>query len=137
MTHINGFDPKKKEEIQHQYYFTHPELYAILGVNRTEYFQSEDLAPHASANRQLFLNGSYIQETIVQPMLQCALRYRCISPVGAAHGKHRFDASILAILIYKNLKGEWTRTNNDNRAFDEAVYIIRDTKGNEKVKTCL
>eukprot|EP00057_Strongylocentrotus_purpuratus_P026983 XP_011681457.1 PREDICTED: uncharacterized protein LOC105446392 [Strongylocentrotus purpuratus] len=137
MTHFHGFDPKIKEEIQHQYYFTHPQLYANLGVNRTEYLQSENLAPHAAANRQLYLNSSYVHETIVQPMLQCALRYRCISPRGAKLPKHRFDASVLAILIYKNLKGEWTRTNNDNRAFDEVVYLRKNTVGNEKVQTCL
>ncbi|XP_041460024.1 uncharacterized protein LOC121411390 isoform X2 [Lytechinus variegatus] len=137
MTHFHAFDPKKKEEIKHQYFYTHPQLYDNLGVNRTEYYHSDGMAPHAAANRQLYVNSSYIQQAIVQPMLKCALEYRCISPVGARLPKHRFDASILAILIYKNLKGEWKRTNNDNRYFDEVVYLRKNTLGKEKVKTCL
>ncbi|XP_063955353.1 uncharacterized protein LOC135154083 isoform X2 [Lytechinus pictus] len=137
MTHFNAFDPKKKEEIKHQYFYTHPQLYDNLGVNRTEYYNSDGMAPHAAANRQLYVNSSYIQQAIVQPMLKCALEYHCISPVGARLPKHRFDASILAILIYKNLKGEWKRTNNDNRYFDEVVYLRKNNLGKEKVQTCL
>ncbi|XP_041461239.1 uncharacterized protein LOC121412502 [Lytechinus variegatus] len=137
MSHMHAFDPQKQEEIKHQYFFTLPQLYQNLGVNRTEYYNSGGMAPHASANRQLYVNSSYIQNAIVQPMLKCALEFRCISPVGAKKGNHRFDASILAILIYKNMKGEWNRTHNDNLVFDDVVYLRKNTIGNRKVKTCL
>ncbi|XP_041460477.1 uncharacterized protein LOC121411713 [Lytechinus variegatus] len=137
MSHLHAFDPQKQEEIKHQYFFTHPKLYENLGVDRTEYYNSGGMAPHASANRQLYVNGSYIQNAIVQPMLKCALEFRCISPVGAHVPGHRFDASILAILIYKNMKGEWNKTHNDNLVFDDVVYLRKNTIGKEKVKTCL
>ncbi|XP_071490419.1 uncharacterized protein [Diadema antillarum] len=136
LTHFHGFDPKVKEEIRHQYFYTHSALYDNLGVNRTQYYLSLDMAPHAAANRQLYINSSIIQRSIVQPMLKCALEKRCIRPEGARTPKHRFDASILAILIYKNLPGEWTRQTNDNLAFDKVVFLRKNTKGRENVQFC-
>ncbi|XP_071511341.1 uncharacterized protein [Diadema antillarum] len=129
MSHWHGFDPKKKNKIRHQYYFTNPLMYEKLGVDRRKYYESNDLAAYPAANRQLYVNSSVIQQAIMQPMLKCALELRCIAPEGSKVGQHRYDASLLSILIYKNLPGEWTPDNHDTRIFDKVIDIARTPKG--------
>ncbi|XP_054750608.2 uncharacterized protein LOC129256425 [Lytechinus pictus] len=136
MSHWHSFDPKTNTKVRHQYYFTHPDMYASLDVDRRKYYASRNEAAYPAANRQLYINGSVIQRAVVQPMLRCSLKLHCIAPEGSKIGEHRYDASLLAILVYKNMKKEWTPQNNDNAIFDRTIDIQRSTKGHEKARTC-
>ena len=112
---------RKTTPLGHIYYFTHPKMFPALGIKRNEYFSSHNATPHASANRQLYVRNAFLQRNLVDPLLQCALVEECISPSGARLGKHRFDASALSLLLYKNMRFEWTPANNDNKVFDDVI----------------
>ncbi|XP_054760594.2 uncharacterized protein LOC129266832 [Lytechinus pictus] len=129
MTHFHSFDPRGTQDTPkgHIYYFTSQKMFSALGVKRAEYFESRNITPHAAANRQIFIGNPLLQEKLVDPLLACALDRACIAPTGARLGKHRFDASALSLLLYKNLRGEWSSANNDNTIFDELVDIRRTT----------
>ncbi|XP_033641059.1 uncharacterized protein LOC117301284 isoform X2 [Asterias rubens] len=136
MCHIHGFDPKIKQKTTHQYFKTHMDMYAELGVDREKYFKSVKEAPHISAGRILMVNNSIIRERLLIPLYECAMRKQCIKPKGAKTGGHRYDASALAIIVYKNLRNEWTEENNNVKEFDEIVDIKRTIKDKDGVKYC-
>ena len=111
-------------------------MYAELGVDRDEYYKSNKAAPHISAGRILMVNNSVIWEKLLNPLNECAMRHQCIAPKGSEYGSHRFDASALAIIVYKNLRYEWTEDNNNSKEFDEIVEIKRIEEDGGDVKIC-
>lgn len=136
MALMHSFDPKVKSKIKHQYFYTHPLMFSYLGINRTEYYEEQNASPHPTANRQLFINSTTLQTKIVRPLVKCALDLDCIKPKGARKGQHRFDASALTLLIYKNMKYEWTPSNNDNNIFNDVITIERSSGEKYKPKQC-
>lgn len=111
-------------------------MFEFMGINRTQYREDINAAPHPTANRQLFINSTTLQTKLVRPLVDCAMQYECISPNGSRVGNHRFDASALALLMYKNLKYEWTPENHDNRIFNEVIGIERSSGEKYKPKSC-
>ncbi|XP_071842193.1 uncharacterized protein [Apostichopus japonicus] len=136
MSLMHSFDPKVHSPIRHQYYYTNKGMFEFLGINRTMYYQEHNASPHPTANRQLFINSTTLQTNIVQPLFECAMQYDCISPNGSKVGTHRFDASALALIIYQNLKYEWTPDNNDNNKFNEVIGMERSNGSKYKPRTC-
>ncbi|XP_033641415.1 uncharacterized protein LOC117301503 isoform X2 [Asterias rubens] len=135
MFHIHSFDPKLPKKIKHQYYFTNAKMYSELGVDRVEYFNAKQAAPHISAGRVLIANNSMIWEKVFDPWLECGMKNKCIAPAGSKYGIHRYDASALAIIVYKNLRYMWTEENNNSEEFDTIVEIVRG-KSDANVKYC-
>ncbi|XP_072044307.1 uncharacterized protein [Amphiura filiformis] len=138
MTHIHSYDPKVNADIRHQYYFTHRNMYQELGVSKTEYYNAKHAAPHVAANRQLIVNNSVMIERVLDPLTECAKRIECIAPVGAVVNKHRFDASALALLIYKNMRYEWTPENRNTTSdiLDKVCLTDRVTTDGDNVRIC-
>lgn len=136
MTAFHSFDPKAHPVVKHQYYFTHPGMFDYFGINRTQYYTEANAAPHAAASRQLFINSTTVQTKIVQPLVQCALKFECISPGDAKYGPHRFDASALALIIYKNMKYEWTPEKNNGELMNAIVINSRDNGNMYKPLLC-
>lgn len=136
MALIHSFDPKVNSSIIHQYFYTHPEMFKFLNINRTRYYAEKNSSPHLTANRQLIINSSTVQSKIIQPLVECAMQLECISPEGSKKGEHRFDASALALIVYKNLKYEWTPENNSNDIFNEVIDIHRGNTNRYKLKQC-
>ena len=138
MSHIHSYDPKVKSEIKHQYFFTHPKQFDELGVSREDYFQDKNASPHLAANRQLYINNSVMIEKVLEPLTACALKEECIAPKGSVVNKHRFDASALALLVYKNMRYEWTPQNRNTTSdiLDKICTTDRITTDANLVKRC-
>lgn len=155
MQHIHSFTPRHPDG---QYYMTHPQTFKELKIKRSAYFRDVGATPWISAGRVLHVNSSYIQKNLIEPMVNCALRSDCISPKGAHRGgassqiklpfdvdglvphSHRFDSSVLSLLVYKNMRRFYNIRHHDTPKFDEVVSIARDNAeimlgvGNLKVK---
>ncbi|XP_072051352.1 uncharacterized protein [Amphiura filiformis] len=134
MQHIHSFNPRLKEA---QYYMTHPKTFLELKVKRDRYKNDIGYTPWISAGRVLYVNNSFLHENIITPMVDCALRPQCISPEGAHRGwkppngsnhPHRFDSSVLSLLVYKNMRGFYNGLHNSTQEFDKTVRIARDFK---------
>lgn len=138
MSHIHSYDPKVKSEIKHQYFFTDPKQFEELDISREDYFQDKNASPHLAANRQLYINNSVMIEKVLEPLTACALRKECIAPKGSRVGNHRFDASALALIVYKNMRYEWTPENKNTTSdvLDKVCTTHRTTKDAKFVRIC-
>ncbi len=135
MQHIHNFNPRAPNG---QYYMTHPQTFKELAVNRSAYANDIGHTPWISAGRVLHVNSSFIHENILGPLVECSLRRHCIAPIGAHRGKgnvegdnhpHRFDSSVLALVVYKNMRGFYNREHNSTSLFDKVVKIERNFFG--------
>ena len=136
LSRIHSYRARTRRPVRHNYFMTLPSMYAALGVDRAEFGRSAR-APHPASNRQLLINGSTIQRNLVRPLYACALDERCISPAGAAHGvNHRFDASALMLILYKNFRGEFDASNDHREDVDAIMYMNRKSDDWQKVQTC-
>ena len=134
MPHIHSFDPLEDEG---QYYMTHHKTFVQLRVNRTRYKNDIGFTPWISAGRVLYINSTSIHDKIITPMVECALRKECISPNGSHRGwqtpkgdqhPHRFDSSVLSLLVYKNMRGFYNENHDPTRLHNMTVKIAREAK---------
>ncbi|XP_072051308.1 uncharacterized protein [Amphiura filiformis] len=131
MQHIHNFDPRNRSG---QYHMTHPSTFTQLNINRTAYANDIGYTPWISAGRVLHVNSSFIHKNVLGPLVECSLRLQCIAPEGAHRGKgnlkganhpHRFDSSVLALVVYKYMRGFYNDDNNSSDLFDKVVKIER------------
>ncbi|XP_071853019.1 uncharacterized protein [Apostichopus japonicus] len=127
MTNILHFDPTRS----HHYKRTVPAMFTKLGIDREEYHNCNNSAPHIQPGTQLIINSTTIQTKLMQPWLQCALDKECITPKGSSRANHRQDASAITLLVYKNLFGEWTEEDNDTQKMQAVVDVMRESNGFE------
>ncbi|XP_071853026.1 uncharacterized protein [Apostichopus japonicus] len=125
MTNILHFDPTKA----HHYKLTVPAMFTKLGIDREEYHNCNNSAPHIQPGTQLIINSTTIQTKLMQPWLQCALEKECITPKGSSRANHRQDASAITLLVYKNLFGEWTVEDNDTKKMQAVLDVKRGSNG--------
>ncbi|XP_071853018.1 uncharacterized protein [Apostichopus japonicus] len=125
MSYIAYFDPRKGA----RYRLTVPAMFTKLGVDREEYHNCNNSAPHIQAGNQLIINSTTIQTKLMQPWLQCALEKECIAPKGSSRANHRQDASAITIIAYKYMFREWTEEDNDNEKMQAVVDVLRESNG--------
>ncbi|XP_071853207.1 uncharacterized protein [Apostichopus japonicus] len=128
MTCILNFNPTDPNFIHH-YQLTVPKMFIKLSVDRDEYRDCINCAPHIQPGTQLIINSTTIQTKLMQPWLQCAMEKECIAPTGSSRANHRQDASAITLLVYKNLFGEWTVEDNDTKKMQAVVAVRRSTDG--------
>ncbi|XP_071853201.1 uncharacterized protein [Apostichopus japonicus] len=130
MTTIPNFNPTDPK-YKHHYQLTVPEMFIKLGIDRDEYRDCINCAPHLQPNTQLIINSTTIQTKLMQPWLRCAMVKECIAPTGSSRANHRQDASAITLLVYKNLFGEWTVEDNDTKKMLAVLSVRRGTNGFE------
>ena len=70
--------------------------YSEMGHDKSEFTGKE----HFSANLQGYVRGSRAHLEILNPMLEFAMRPQVIAPQGSNLRNHRFDQTVLSILLY-------------------------------------
>ncbi|KAJ8018567.1 hypothetical protein HOLleu_43377 [Holothuria leucospilota] len=138
---IRCFDPKvphdSKNGCYHDYHLTRNEMYAKIGVNKTDYYNANYSSPALSGGLMLVVNSTTVQSKIMKPWLRCSMDVTCIAPNGANLGNHRFDQSALSLTVFKNLRGEWTFDNDPTPIHNAVVSVQRGTNGyNWHPKSC-
>ncbi|KAJ8023635.1 hypothetical protein HOLleu_36130 [Holothuria leucospilota] len=131
--HIRCFDPKvprrSKLSCYHDYRLTKNEMYGKIGVNKTEYYTANFSSPAVSGGLMLVINSTTVQSKIMKPWLRCALDVSCIAPRGASLRNHRFDQSALSMLVFKNMRGEWTLDNDPTPHHMDVISVSKGTNG--------
>ncbi|KAJ8049104.1 hypothetical protein HOLleu_01695 [Holothuria leucospilota] len=138
---IRCFDPKvssrSKYGCHHDYHLTKNEMYAKIGVKKTEYYNSHFASPALSGGLMLLVNSTTLQTKIMKPWLRCAFDLACIAPTRSSLRNHRFDQSALSLIIFKNMRNEWTLENDPTPRHDAVVKVVRGRKGyNWHPKSC-
>lgn len=76
--------------------WSHDGTWLYFGLNKTV-FQGK---PSFAGGVNGWIYGSEEYHKILVPWSKCALDERCISPTGSSLANHRFDQSVLSIIIY-------------------------------------
>ncbi|XP_038059862.1 uncharacterized protein LOC119730871 [Patiria miniata] len=135
LSRIHSYKADTKSPIKHNFYYTHELMYKWLGVDKEKYAKSS-YAPHVAANRQLVINSSTVQQNFLRPLYACAMDKNCIVPPGSKHGRHRYDASALMLVIHKYFPGEFSRENDHLKDLDEVIYMHRKSNDWETARNC-
>ncbi|XP_033641627.1 uncharacterized protein LOC117301712 [Asterias rubens] len=137
MAHLLGFDPKITGEIPHYYYMTHEGMFKEMGLDKNDFYNvTKSDAPYFSFGRLLLANSTVLWEKLLNPVLECALKPQCIAPEGSKRNNHHYDQSLAAIVIYKNMRNEWTEDNHHTKQYDTVIEIKRSKNDGDGVKMC-
>ena len=128
MFHILSYDANTPDQAKKPLLeMTSPKTFKQLGVNRQRYRASQNVSLHISAGRLLIVNSSMVNIRVLKPLIDCAMKEKCISPAGSSPTSHHYDQSAISMILYKNMRHEWTWENRANSTdqFDKVVAIKR------------
>ncbi|MEM7061699.1 MAG: DUF1647 domain-containing protein [Cyanobacteria bacterium P01_B01_bin.77] len=77
---------------------SHDGCYEALNAQKSD-FQGK---PYFAGNLQGYVQHSHAHTHILEPLYTCALKQDCIAPSGSNLTNHRFDQTVLSILIYQS-----------------------------------
>jgi len=77
---------------------SHDITYAALGTQKARFIGKQ----HFAGNLQGYTQNGQARMLILEPFYQCALNRDCIAPAGSDLSNHRFDQTVLSILIYQS-----------------------------------
>ena len=128
MFHILSYDANTPDQAKKPLLeMTSSKTFKQLGINLNRYRTSQNVSLHISAGRLLIVNSSMINIKVIKPLIDCAMREKCISPAGSSPTSHHYDQSAISMILYKNMRHEWTWENRGNSTdqFDKVVAIKR------------
>ena len=94
---------------------THPGLFQALNIPVSGFDKRYPKAPMASRFIAA-VNSTELQKSIWEPMVECALNWKCIAPYGServdvvptgASHTHRYEFSLLTVLLYHTFGVKW------------------------------
>ena len=77
---------------------SHTGTYTYLGLSKQAFIGRE----HFSANLQGYVRDGKAHEKVLQPMCELSAIEACIAPPGSNLSNHRYDQSLLSILLYQS-----------------------------------
>ncbi|MGA8260697.1 MAG: glycosyltransferase family 10 [Arenicellales bacterium] len=77
---------------------SHDGCYEALGATKSEF---KDLQ-HFAGNLQGYVRDGRAHRRVLRPLVEHALEQECIAPAGSNLSNHRFDQTLLSILIYRS-----------------------------------
>jgi len=77
---------------------SHDNCYRSMGTRKALFQRKE----HFAGNLQGYKRRSQAHNMILDPLYLCALNPECIAPEGSDLSNHRFDQTLLSILIYQS-----------------------------------
>ncbi|NER20752.1 MAG: DUF1647 domain-containing protein [Symploca sp. SIO1B1] len=86
---------------------SHDGCYEAMGTKKA-YFQGKQ---HFAGNLQGYVQNGKAHKLILEPLYRNALNRDCIAPPGSNLTNHRFDQTVLSILIYQSELSVVPRTN--------------------------
>ena len=110
---------------------THPDTFSAVGLSLLNFQRDFPRAPIGS-NFIAAVNTSKLWADVWGPMVKCASDWKCIAPHGSDHKNikpnvnshtHRYEFSVLTLLLYKSLGNEWL-PKNDTAAMIERLYHL-------------
>ncbi|KAI8476927.1 MAG: hypothetical protein J3K34DRAFT_516186 [Monoraphidium minutum] len=78
---------------------THKDAFKYFGFNSKDQFKNR---PSFAGNTWGWVKGSPWVEAVLRPWERCSLVEACISPNGSSLGNHRYDQSVVSIILYTN-----------------------------------
>ena len=86
---------------------SHQGSYLKLDVKKNDFSGK----PHFAGNLQAYIRNRPAHEKILEPLHKAALEQNCIAPPGSNLSNHRYDQTLLSILIYQSDLQVWPKTH--------------------------